>query len=126
LVPVQQVLLPCQQLPHPRLAYVEPYRLQVTLKADELGPAGVAIFFEPIREDESQAVVLGVIEDGLEKSLVVGHRGRLGSEVPGRGRVRAAHAAGRTAAKDDLPGEAAGVTQDDSIVPAGCPAVTAS
>jgi hypothetical protein len=51
-----------------------------TLQADELGPAGVALLFQPVGVDEPVGVV-GFFEDGLQEADLVAHGGSRGVVV---------------------------------------------
>src|SRR5207248_690174 len=46
---------------------------QRALRADELGPFGVAVLFQPVGKDQARGVVIGVRRDRPEERLLLGH-----------------------------------------------------
>jgi hypothetical protein len=46
---------------------------QLDLDADELGAVGVAVLFQPVGVDQSGRIIVGVLDDGLQKGFIVGH-----------------------------------------------------
>jgi hypothetical protein len=68
----QQLLLAQPVLGLPHLVHAGPGPLH--LDADELA-AWVAALLQPVGEDQADVVVVGVLDDGLDKSLLEAHAG---------------------------------------------------